>query len=93
MDVASQAKSLRDKSPTPDEDSDEEEYSNDLDPWPKPKPGYTRRLIPRVRVSLEDIDENFDEAAFFKKAYPNFEIVDFHNVPEGWILVNDITAA
>ena len=93
MDVASQAKSLRDKSPTPDEDSDEEEYSNDLDPWPKPKPGYTRRLIPMVRVSLEEIDENFDQEAFFKKAYPNLEIVDIHNVPKGWVLVNGITPA
>ena len=89
-DFADQAQSHRDESPTPNQESVEEEYSDDIDPWPKPKPGYTRRLIPTVRVSLEEIDNNFDEDAFIKKVYRNVEIVDMHNVPKGWVLVNGI---
>lgn len=89
-DFADQAQSHRDESPTPNQESVEEEYSDDLDPWPKPKPGYTRRLIPMIRVSLEEIDDNFDEDAFIKKVYRNVEIVDMHNVPKGWVLVNGI---
>ena len=91
MDVASRAQSRGGESSTLNEESDEEEYSDGFDPWPKPKPGYTRRLIPMVHVSLEEIHENFDQDALFKKAYPNLEIVDIHNVPEGWVLVNGIT--
>jgi len=92
-DFADQAQSHRDESPTPsvEEECSEEEYSNDLDPWPKPKPGYTRRLIPMVRISLEEIDDTFDEDAFIKQAYQNVEIVDMCNVPKGWVLVNGIT--
>jgi hypothetical protein len=61
-----------------------------FDPWPKPKEGYTRRLIPMVRIPLDEIDDHFDEDAFNKKSYPNVEIVDMHNVPKGWVLVNGI---
>ena len=90
-DVVNRAQNQKGESPTPKEESSEEEYSDGFDPWPKPKPGYTRRLIPKVYISLEDIDENFDENEFYKKAYPNLEIVDRCNVPEGWILMNGIT--
>ena len=92
-DVVDRAQSHRDESPAPNEESSEDEYYDGFNPWPKPKPGYTRRLIPKVRISLEDIEENFDEVAFYKKAYPNLQIVDVRNVPEGWILVNGITLA
>ena len=43
-----------------------------------------------VRIPLDEIDESFDEDAFNKKTYPNVEVVDMHNVPKGWILVNGI---
>lgn len=88
MDVADRARSHRDETPTQNEESDEEEYYDG--PWPKPKEGYTRRLIPMVRVPLDEIDDDFDEDAFNKKSYPNAEVVDMHNVPKGWILVNGI---
>ena len=89
-DVADQAQSHRDESPTPNKESIEEEYTDGIDPWPKPKEGYTRRLIPMICIPFDEIDDDFDEDAFNKKSYPNIEIVDMHNVPKGWILVNRI---
>ena len=46
-----------------------------------------------VRVSLEEINDNFDEDAFIKKVYRNVEIVDMRNVPKGWVLINGIIPA
>jgi hypothetical protein len=43
-----------------------------------------------IRIPFDEIDDDFDEDAFNKKSYPNVEIVDMHNVPKGWILVNRI---
>ena len=72
-------------------ESIDEEYTDGLDPWPKPKEGYTRSLIPMVRIPFDEICDDFDEDAFNKKSYPNVEIVDMRNIPEGWVLVNGIT--
>lgn len=44
-----------------------------------------------VRISLEEIDDTFDDDAFIKQAYQNVEIVDMCSVPKGWLLVNGIT--
>jgi hypothetical protein len=74
------------ESPSPHQESSEEEYSG---PWPKPKPGYTRRLIRMIRIPLDEIDEDFDEAAWNKKVYgPDVIVVDMRNVPKGWVLVD-----
>jgi len=76
----------QDELPPGSPESFEEEY---LGPWPKPKPGYTRRLIRMVRVPLDEVDEDFDEDAWNKKAYgPDVIVVDIRNVPDGWVLVD-----
>ena len=55
------------------------------------RPGYTRRLIPMIGIPAEEIDENFDEAAWFKKVYgPDVTVVQTVGVPDGWILVDRI---
>jgi len=52
-------------------------------------PIYTRRLIPMKYVPLNEIDENFDEKAWFKKLYgPDIIVVSTFGLPEGWILVD-----
>jgi hypothetical protein len=54
-------------------------------------PVYTRRLIPMVYISLFEIDENFDKAAWYKKAYgEEVIIVDDVGVPKGWIQIDGI---
>jgi len=88
-DFADRAQSQRDQSPPPNQEPIDEEYADG--PWPKPKEGYTRRLIPMVRIPFDEIGDDFDEDAFNKKSHPNVEIVDMHNVPKGWVLVNGIT--
>ena len=56
-----------------------------------PPPGYTRRLIPMIGIPADEIDENFDEAAWFKKLYdPDIIVVETTAVPRGWILVDGI---
>ena len=78
-----------------DEFSAESDESSELEyepfsPWPKPKPGYTRRLIRRVYIPLDELDEEtFDEDAWEKKVYgPNVIIVDKEAVPKWWILID-----
>ena len=40
-------------------------------------------------IPAEEIDENFDEQAWFKKLYvPDIIVVSTFGVPEGWILVD-----
>lgn len=47
-----------------------------------------------VTISLDEIDADFDEDEWIKKAYgENVEIVDMRNVPKGWVLVHGITPA
>ena len=76
----------QDESPPGSQESFEEEY---LGPWPKPKPGYTRRLIRMIRVPLDEVEEDFDEDAWNKKAYgQDVIVVDIRNVPYGWVLVD-----
>ena len=90
-DFADRAQSQRDESPPPNQEPIDEEYTDGFGPWPKPKDGYTRRLIPMVRIPFDEIGDDFDEDAFNKKSYPNVEIVDMRIVPQGWVLVNGIT--
>ena len=50
---------------------------------------YTRRLVKIIPVSIEDIDEDFDEDEFIKGCYgSDIEIVSKHGIPPGWILVD-----
>src|SRR6266516_100489 len=53
-------------------------------------PVYTRRLIRRILIPGDEIDENFDEKEWFKKVYgPDIVIVQTdEDVPDGWILVD-----
>ena len=53
------------------------------------EPVYTRKLIPRVYIDPWEIDKNFDEEAWDKKAYgPDVIIVQKTEVPDGWIMVD-----
>ena len=52
-------------------------------------PVYTRRLIPMKYIPVDEIDENFDEQAWFKKLYgPDIIVVATSGLPRGWILVD-----
>jgi hypothetical protein len=83
-DFADRGQTQRDESPPNQEPIDEEYAAGDgFDPWPKPKEGYTRRLVPMVRIPFDEIGDDFDEDAFNKKSYPNVEIVDMRIVPKG----------
>ena len=47
-----------------------------------------------VRVPLDEVDEDFDEDAWNKKAYgPDVIVVDIRNVPHSWVLVDGNTLA
>lgn len=51
---------------------------------------YTRRLIPRKYIPMDDYDENFNKEEWRKRLYgEDVRIVDSvdEDVPEGWILV------
>ena len=64
---------------------------NSIPQSPKPPAqDYTRRLIPRKYISMDAIDENFDEQEWMKKLYgQDIRFVDsIDEVPEGWILVD-----
>lgn len=50
-------------------------------------PEYTRKLIPMIGIPADEVDENFDEAAWFKKLYPNVIVLQTVGVPRGWVLV------
>ena len=79
-----------DESSAESDESSELEYE-DFSPWPKPNPGYTRRLIRRVYISLDELldEETFDEDAWEKTVYgANVIIVDKEAVPKGWILID-----
>ena len=72
----------KEESPSSADESFEEEYYG---PYLKPKPGYTRRLIPMIRIPADEIDENFDEVAWNKKVYgADIIVVDKRSVPEGY---------
>jgi len=40
------------------------------------EPVYTRKLIPRIYIDPFEIDKNFDEEAWYKKAYGPDVIID-----------------
>ena len=52
---------------------------------------YTRRLIPRKYIPMDEIDENFNKQEWMKKSYgEDVRIVDLldEEIPEGWILID-----
>jgi hypothetical protein len=85
-DLSNQVHAKKDETASPSSEPFEEEYCG---LWPKERPGYTRRLIPMILIPLDEINENFDEDAWNKKAYgPDVIIVDRRLVPKGWVLVD-----
>ena len=49
-----------------------------------PRPRYIRRLIPMIQIPADEIDENFDAAAWREKVYgPEIIIVHMVGVPKG----------
>jgi hypothetical protein len=60
--------------------------------YDRPPPGYTRRLIPMIGIPADEVDENFDEVAWFKKLYgPDIIVVKTTYVPKEWVLVDGIS--
>jgi len=54
-------------------------------------PKYARRLIPRKYIPMDEIDEDFNEEEWMKKAYgEGVRFVDLldEQIPEGWILID-----
>lgn len=50
---------------------------------------YTRRLVKIIPVSMEDMDENFDEDDWIKGCCgPDIKIVAKHGIPHGWVLID-----
>ena len=75
--------------------SDDDESSSDaeMDPIYPLREGYTRKLIRMKYCPPDEVDDTFDETVWMKQAYgENVIIVDMHEVPEGWILVDGMFA-
>ena len=50
-----------------------------------------RRLIRKILIPFEDLNEDFDLHAWHKKLYgPHITVVTATGVPDGWVLVDGI---
>ena len=70
------------------ESSDSSEPTSPLASNPNP-PVYTTRLIRKIAIPADEVDENFDENEWYRKVYgPDIIVITHKGVPNGWVLVD-----